>query len=153
MSTRIEKDSMGPLEVPAEAYYGVQTQRAVTNFPISGWPLPPRFVHAMGRIKRAAAKTNLDVASLRRGSHAGVKFLCAFASEIDANDSNPIAIVELGKIHSAPAARFGFDAALGVESLPFNSREGIEMADLGDAVSEEREGVLDPLFRHAVSSS
>ena len=56
MSTRIEKDSMGPLEVPADAYYGVQTQRAVTNFPISGWPLPPRFIHAMGRIKRAAAR-------------------------------------------------------------------------------------------------
>ena len=61
MTTRIEKDSMGPLEVPADAYYGVQTQRAVTNFPISGWPLPPRFIHAMGRIKRAAAKTNLEL--------------------------------------------------------------------------------------------
>jgi len=61
MATRIEKDSMGPLEVPAEAYYGVQTQRAVTNFPISGWPLPPRLVHAMGRIKRAAARTNLEL--------------------------------------------------------------------------------------------
>ena len=60
-TTRIEKDSMGPLEVPAEAYYGVQTQRAVTNFPISGWPLPPRLIHAMGRIKRAAAKTNLEL--------------------------------------------------------------------------------------------
>jgi len=61
MSSRIEKDSMGPLEVPADAYYGVQTQRAVTNFPISGWPLPPRFIHAMGRIKRAAAQTNLEL--------------------------------------------------------------------------------------------
>ena len=59
--TRIEKDSMGPLEVPTDAYYGVQTQRAVTNFPISDWPLPPRFIHAMGRIKRAAAKTNLEL--------------------------------------------------------------------------------------------
>jgi fumarate hydratase class II len=61
MATRIEKDSMGPLEVPGDAYYGVQTQRAVTNFPISGWPLPPRLIHAMGRIKRAAAKTNLEL--------------------------------------------------------------------------------------------
>lgn len=52
---------MGPLEVPVDAYYGVQTQRAVTNFPISGWPLPPRLIHAMGRIKRAAAKTNLEL--------------------------------------------------------------------------------------------
>lgn len=61
MKTRIEKDSMGPLDVPADAYYGVQTQRAVTNFPISGWPLPPRLIHAMGRIKRAAARTNLEL--------------------------------------------------------------------------------------------
>src|SRR5882672_4335966 len=61
MKTRTEKDSLGPLEVPADAYYGVQTQRAVTNFPISGWPMPPRFIHAMGRIKRAAAKTNLEL--------------------------------------------------------------------------------------------
>jgi fumarate hydratase class II len=50
--------------VPADAYYGVQTQRAVTNFPISGWPLPPRLIHAMGRIKRAAAQTNLELGLL-----------------------------------------------------------------------------------------
>jgi len=66
MSTRIEVDSMGPLEVPAEAYYGVQTQRAVTNFPISGWPLPPRLIHAMGQIKRAAAKTNLELGLIEK---------------------------------------------------------------------------------------
>src|SRR6266851_3493441 len=66
MATRIEKDSMGPLEVPADAYYGVQTQRAVTNFPISGWPLPARLIHAMGRIKRAAAKTNLELGLIDR---------------------------------------------------------------------------------------
>src|SRR5579859_587552 len=60
-NTRVEKDSMGPLEVPADAYYGVQTQRAVTNFPISGWPLPARLIHAMGQIKGAAAKTNLEL--------------------------------------------------------------------------------------------
>jgi fumarate hydratase class II len=66
MKTRIEKDSMGPLEVPADAYYGVQTQRAVTNFPISGWPLPPRLIHAMGRIKRAAAKTNLELGLIEK---------------------------------------------------------------------------------------
>ena len=66
MATRIEKDSMGPLAVPADAYYGVQTQRAVTNFPISGWPLPPRLIHAMGQIKRAAAKTNLELGLIEK---------------------------------------------------------------------------------------
>ncbi len=64
MTTRTEKDSLGSLPVPSDAYYGVQTQRAVTNFPISGWPMPPRFIHALGRIKRAAAQTNLELGLL-----------------------------------------------------------------------------------------
>jgi fumarate hydratase class II len=61
---RIERDSMGELEVPADALWGAQTQRAVNNFPISGLPLPPRFVHALGLIKWAAAKTNLELGLL-----------------------------------------------------------------------------------------
>ena len=61
---RIERDSMGELEVPASALWGAQTQRAVNNFPISGIPLPARFIRALGLIKWAAAKTNLDLGLL-----------------------------------------------------------------------------------------
>ncbi len=61
---RTEKDSMGPVEVPADAYYGAQTQRAVNNFPISGWTLPPELIHAMGLVKWAAAKANHDLGKL-----------------------------------------------------------------------------------------
>ena len=61
---RIERDSMGELEVPANALWGAQTQRAVNNFPISGIPLPARFIRALGLIKWAAAKTNLDLGLL-----------------------------------------------------------------------------------------
>ena len=43
---RVERDSMGEVQVPAEAYYGAQTQRAVENFPISGWRLPTPLVRA-----------------------------------------------------------------------------------------------------------
>ena len=57
--TRIEKDSMGDLEVPAEAYYGVQTQRAVINFPISGWKTHPDLILATVHIKKAAALANM----------------------------------------------------------------------------------------------
>lgn len=56
--TRIEKDSLGELEVPAEAWYGIQTARAIDNFPISGRPPDADFVHAHIRIKRAAAVAN-----------------------------------------------------------------------------------------------
>ena len=53
--TRIEHDSMGELQVPAEALWGAQTQRAVQNFPISGRPMPRGFIRALGLIKAAAA--------------------------------------------------------------------------------------------------
>ncbi len=62
--TRIEKDSLGPLEVPADAYYGVQTARAVANFPISGERLHREMVRAVARIKIAAAKTHGDLGVL-----------------------------------------------------------------------------------------
>jgi fumarate hydratase class II len=57
-STRIERDSMGELEVPADALWGAQTQRAVQNFPISGMPLPRAFIAALGLVKQAAARAN-----------------------------------------------------------------------------------------------
>ncbi|MGE3408246.1 MAG: class II fumarate hydratase [Pirellulales bacterium] len=61
---RIEKDSMGEVRVPAKAYYGAQTQRAVENFPVSGWPLPKPLIHAMGLCKFAAGVANRDLNKL-----------------------------------------------------------------------------------------
>ncbi len=63
---RIEHDSMGEVKVPAQAYYGAQTQRAVENFPISGWPLPPPLIHALGLVKLAAAIANRDLGKLTK---------------------------------------------------------------------------------------
>lgn len=56
--TRLEKDSMGEMPVPAAALYGASTQRAVLNFPISGRPVPPPVIHAYGLIKEAVARTH-----------------------------------------------------------------------------------------------
>ncbi|RTR00193.1 class II fumarate hydratase [Halomonas nitroreducens] len=61
---RIERDSMGELEVPASALYGAQTQRAVNNFPVSGEAMPAAFIHAIARIKLAAARVNRDLGLL-----------------------------------------------------------------------------------------
>jgi fumarate hydratase class II len=61
---RIERDSMGEMEVPADAYYGASTQRAVLNFPISGTRFPRRFINALGLIKKAAALANEDLGLL-----------------------------------------------------------------------------------------
>jgi aspartate ammonia-lyase len=62
--TRTERDSLGSLEVPANAYYGVQTARAVANFPISGERLHPEMVRAVTRIKIAAARANAELGAL-----------------------------------------------------------------------------------------
>ncbi len=58
---RVERDSMGPMEVPAEAYYGASTQRAVLNFPISDLRLQRPFIRALGLIKQAAAEVNKEL--------------------------------------------------------------------------------------------
>jgi fumarate hydratase, class II len=61
---RIERDSMGKVEIPDEALWGAQTQRAVENFPISGIRLGPRFIQALGFVKRACAQANVELGEL-----------------------------------------------------------------------------------------
>ncbi|WP_016955736.1 class II fumarate hydratase [Catenovulum agarivorans] len=61
---RIETDSMGQLEVPAQALYSAQTQRAINNFPVSGTPMPKAFIKALILVKYAAAKANDKLALL-----------------------------------------------------------------------------------------
>lgn len=63
-SFRIEKDSLGEMQVPANALYGAQTQRAVLNFPVSGMKPYPAFVWAQAMVKRAAAEVNRDLGLL-----------------------------------------------------------------------------------------
>jgi fumarate hydratase class II len=63
--TRKEKDSMGEMDVPVDAYYGAQTQRAFENFQISPLRFPRPFLRAMGLIKKAAAQVNMDLKLLK----------------------------------------------------------------------------------------
>jgi fumarate hydratase class II len=62
--TRLERDSMGEIEVPSNALWGAQTQRAVNNFPISGQTMPRDFIRALGWIKQAAAMAHLELGLL-----------------------------------------------------------------------------------------
>jgi len=61
---RVEKDFLGELKVPKDAYWGVQTQRAIENFPISGIHFGRRFIYALGLIKKASAETNMELGLL-----------------------------------------------------------------------------------------
>src|SRR5512139_1710087 len=64
---RSEKDSLGEVQVPREAYFGAQTQRAINNFAISGLRPWRAFIWSMATIKRAAAEVNRDLGLLERG--------------------------------------------------------------------------------------
>ncbi|QII47701.1 aspartate ammonia-lyase [Bacillus paralicheniformis] len=63
-ATRIEKDFLGEKEVPADAYYGVQTMRAVENFPITGYRIDEELIKALAMVKKAAALANMDIKRL-----------------------------------------------------------------------------------------
>ncbi|MEE9411951.1 MAG: class II fumarate hydratase [Methylococcales bacterium] len=71
--TRIEKDSMGELAVPADALYGAQTQRAINNFPVSGIPLPSEFIKAVAQIKKIASQVNQQLGLLDETRAAGIE--------------------------------------------------------------------------------
>ena len=67
MTTRVETDSMGPVEVPADKYYGAQTMRSRMNFRIGTETMPIEIVHAFGILKKAAAITNEELDNLEKG--------------------------------------------------------------------------------------
>jgi fumarate hydratase class II len=94
--TRIEKDSMGEMEVPADAYYGASTQRAVLNFPISGQPLPRRFIRALGLVKRAAAQTNLELGLLSRRRARAIAAAAQQVIDGELDEQFPIDVYQTG---------------------------------------------------------
>jgi fumarate hydratase class II len=71
--TRIERDSLGEMQVPADALWGASTQRAVENFPVSGERMPRRFLQALGLVKEAAAAANLALGVLDAGRAAAIR--------------------------------------------------------------------------------
>ncbi|HEX3931376.1 MAG TPA: class II fumarate hydratase [Nocardioides sp.] len=93
---RTEHDSMGDVEVPVEALWRAQTQRAVQNFPISGQPLPAALVHALARIKGAAARTNADLGVITVEQRDAVVAAVAEIVAGDHDDQFPIDVFQTG---------------------------------------------------------
>ena len=73
---RVEADSIGEMNVPKDAYYGVQTMRAVENFPITGHPMHPEFIRMMALIKRAAAMVNGESGELSEERASAIRTAC-----------------------------------------------------------------------------
>lgn len=74
--TRLESDSIGTMEIPAEAYYGVQSLRAKQNFPITGTKLHPVFIKNLAQVKKAAAMTNFDAGLLTEAAAKAILEAC-----------------------------------------------------------------------------
>ncbi|MDH3775249.1 MAG: lyase family protein, partial [Deltaproteobacteria bacterium] len=93
---RIESDSMGEVQVPAAAYYGAQTQRAIQNFRISGLRFPREFIRAMGLIKRAAARVNLELGFLSQEVAEAIIQAAAEAAGGELDEQFPVDIFQTG---------------------------------------------------------
>lgn len=131
---RTEHDSMGDVSVPADAYYGAQTQRAVENFPISGWQLPPAMISAMGLVKHACGVANRDLGKLaesgkNRLDDSQVTAMLQAATEISEGklaDQFPIDVFQTG---SGTSSNMNANEVI--------SNRAIEIAG-GDRMAEEK---------------
>ena len=96
--TRIEKDSMGTLEVPINAIYGAQTQRAINNFPVSGKSMPEQFVRALILVKRSAALANIQLECLSEEQGNAIVNACDELLDQDENlmSNFPVDIFQTG---------------------------------------------------------
>jgi fumarate hydratase class II len=94
--TRTEQDTMGELQVPVDALWGAQTQRAVNNFPISGIPMPAALIRALGLIKSAAAGVNFDLGLLDKTISDAIVIAAAKVSAGELNSHFPIDIFQTG---------------------------------------------------------
>lgn len=94
--TRTERDTMGELQVPVDALWGAQTQRAVNNFPISGIGMPAGLIHALGLIKSAAAGVNRDLGLLDAEIAEAIMAAAAKVSAGEVDAQFPIDIFQTG---------------------------------------------------------
>lgn len=97
---RIEKDSMGELQVPQEAAYGAQTQRAVDNFPVSGITMPKAFIQALGLVKQACANANHDLGGLDESRRRAISSICDDISDGKLLDQFPLDVFQTGSATS-----------------------------------------------------
>jgi len=93
---RIEKDSMGELQVPEDALWGAQTQRAVNNFPISGLTMPRQFIAALGLVKWAAAGANAELGLIKSDVAVAIQKAALAVSEGEYDEQFPIDVFQTG---------------------------------------------------------
>ena len=95
-TTRVERDSLGSLDVPAEALWGAQTQRAIENFPPSGLRMPRAFIEALALIKYAAAGANAELGDLPAAIAAAIQTAALKVAAGEYDDQFPVDVFQTG---------------------------------------------------------
>src|SRR3990167_6075557 len=95
-SKRLEKDSLGTRQIPADVYYGIQTDRALENFPISGLRAHPRFIDAFVYVKKAAAIANAQCGALRPELKDALVRACDEILSGKLRDQFPVDVFQMG---------------------------------------------------------
>jgi fumarate hydratase class II len=96
MKVRIEKDSMGPVEVPADVYWGAQTQRSKDNFKIGGHRMPIEVIRAFAILKKAAAQANVDLGVLPKEKEELISKVCDEILNGELDDQFPLVVWQTG---------------------------------------------------------
>lgn len=96
MSYRIEKDSIGPVEVPAEKFWGAQTQRSLSNFKIGGQQMPAEIIRAFAILKKAAATANAELGVLSGDKAIEIAKVCDEILSGDLDDQFPLVVWQTG---------------------------------------------------------
>jgi fumarate hydratase class II len=133
---RIERDSLGELEVPADALWGAQTQRAVQNFPISGQRMPAGFLRALALIKSAAARANADLGLLEVKLAEAIEAAAAEIAEGRHAEQFPVDVFQTGSGTSSHMNMNEVLAALAKKRLrkPLSPNDHVNMAQSSNDV-------------------
>ena len=122
---RIESDSLGEMQVPADAYWGAQTQRAVENFPISGITFGRRFVRALGIVKKSAARANRDLGLIEEDVAAAIVEAADEVIAGEHDDQFPVDVFQTGS---------GTSSNMNANEVIANRAAEITGAEIGDRV-------------------
>jgi fumarate hydratase class II len=123
MKTRIEKDTMGTVEVPADKYWGAQTQRSINNFKIGGQTMPIEIIRAFAYVKKAAGQTNCELGALPEEKSNLIARVCDEIIGGELDDQFPLVVWQTGS---------GTQSNMNVNEVIANRAHHLEGGTLGE---------------------
>ncbi|MGH8517374.1 MAG: lyase family protein, partial [Panacagrimonas sp.] len=162
-ASRIERDSLGAVAIPASARWGAQTQRAIDNFPVSGQRMPRAFIRALGLIKAAAADSNAGLGLLPVRRAAAIRQAALAVAKGEHDDQFPIDVFQTGSGTSSNMNANEVIAHLAAERLgrPVHPNDEVNLGQSSNdtiptaihlAASLELHEHLEPALRHLLKT-